>query len=119
MSSRQVDETLRPPASCRPPVSKDRPADEPSPIVLGTLEAFRSAGQFSSWKALVECIQRKYLDGNQAEGTDAIPEPSLLLDQETGVFPITESRTHELHSSDGDDLDNVQGADKACHPCCA
>ena len=118
MPSRQVGEALRPSVSCPPPVSNDPPADELSPVVLGTLEAFRIAGQFSSWKVLVECIQRKYLDGSQADGTDAIPERSLLSDQETGALPIAESRDHNSHASDSDDVDNVHKADKACHPSC-
>jgi len=118
MPSSELDQTMRPSVSYPPPVSKDCPADEPSWIVLGTLEAFRIAGQFSSWKALIECIQRKYLEGGQAEDTDAIQEPSLLSDQEIGVSPIAESRDHEYHHSDGDDMDDVQEADKAFYPCC-
>ena len=118
MPSSELDQTMRPSVSYPPPVSKDCPADEPSWIVLGTLEAFRIAGQFSSWKALIECIQRKYLEGGQAEDTDAIQEPSLLSDQEIGVSPIAESRDDNSHASDSDDVDNVHKADKAGHPSC-
>jgi len=115
MPSSQLDETLRPSPH---PISKDCPADEPSEIVMATLKAFHIAGQFSSWKALIECIQRRYLHEGQAEDTDAIQESSLPSDQKTGASPKAESRDHQFHRSDGDDMEDVQEADKACHPCC-